>query len=826
MQGGIRRKNLVFIYGTAALVAVLIAIHLYLPLSGMTSATKSITSSLIELIIELLATAALLIAAVTSSRFSQRISLAWGFTALSLFCFALRSFEAVLEPLMEVTSNGMVVTMLQMGFYPMLLAGILLMPRTRLTLMMWFKKPLDILMLVLVASLVYWKYVAAPITNNRLPFLGIGKYLASPALDLIILCILVLVIDRAADRQNKASVLLLGGGVAALMVVDSIYGYQSILGTYQAGGLLDMGWIFAYLMLGTAGVLQALLMTLDEDENRFAQWISSIAGQVIGLGPYVPYLWLVGAYALLVGNVLSPLGVASTYLAAGIIGLSILRQLLAFVESSRAAASRQETLAQSRKELADLASKNREMYAQLVEQKRASEQLSMDALHDWLTGLPNRALLTDRLGQMVEYSRQRPDNVFSVLSLDIDQYKMVNDSLGSTIADELIVTVAQRLVECLRPSDTIAHLSHDEFVILLENAIGEDFVYVMVNRLHDVMQPVFALGDHEICITISIGAVMSLQDYNLPDEILGDAEAAKNRAKVEGGGAFKIFDPLLRRQAFSRLELESDLRRALVNHEFQLYYQPIFTLYSNKVTGFEALIRWFHPKRGIINPMDFIPLAEECGLIVPIGDWVIEEACRQISLWHQKFPGRQNVSVNVNISGKQLVHPGFIEHLEEVLIRSNLKGASLKLEITESSLIDNFDKANEIFKQLGEMDVKLEIDDFGTGYSSLGYLQSFPFNTIKIDKSFIDRLNEGGKGVEIVRATILMANQLGLETIAEGVETMEQLQELRNMTCHYVQGYLMSPPLDAISAEGYLVKAAKTGRLVPTGTLDTGPLRK
>ena len=341
----------------------------------------------------------------------------------------------------------------------------------------------------------------------------------------------------------------------------------------------------------------------------------------------------------------------------------------------------------------------------------------------------------------------------------------------------------------------------------------------MVSRLRESLEPPFRIEEQEIYVTPSIGAVMSLKDYNNPDEILGDAESAKNRAKSQGSGHFEIFNPILRIQASSRLELESDLRHALLNQEFQLYYQPIFTLYSNKVTGFEALIRWFHPKRGLINPVDFIPMAEESGLIIPIGNWVIDEACTQISKWHSKFPGRQNVTINVNISGKQLIQVGFIEYLQEILLKTNLKGDSLKLEITESSLIDNFDRANEVFERLGEMGVKLEIDDFGTGYSSLGYLQSFPFNTIKIDKSFIDKIGEGGKGTEIIRATILMANELGLDTIAEGVETMEQLQELRNMNCHYVQGYLMSPPLDAISAESYLVKAVKTGRLAPLETV-------
>jgi diguanylate cyclase (GGDEF)-like protein len=820
MREGIRTQNYSFLYWIAGLGFAFLAVYLYLLLIADNSMVTSAFLQIIELVIDLIVMVVLLTTAILSSRRSQRISFVWGFIALSMFCFALRSFASGFELLLGATTNGLLVSILQMGFYPLFALGILWMPRKHLTFVEGIKKNLDNIMLMLVAGLAYLEYMAALMKASPLIAFDLGRYLIPSVLDLFLLCVILLVIDRVIDRQSKASIMLLFVAVLILLITDSIIAYLSLQRIYITGSVWELGRVLAYLTISLAGMLQALLITSEPGtEIRFYCWSERMADRMIMLGPYVPYFWLVGAYVLLAGNVLSPLEMTFTYLVASIIGLTVLRMLVAFIESNRAAYRQQEVLEKNRQELFELSQKNRELFAQINEYKQAAKQMTLDALHDWQTGLPNRALVTDRLGQVVEYSRQRPDYVFSVLALDIDQYKMISDSFGTAVADELVVAVAQRLTACVRSSDTVARIDHDEFIILLENTIGEDFVYVMVSRLREALEPPFTIEGQQIYVTPSIGAVMSLQDYNMPDEIMGDAEAAKNRAKSLGSGRFEIFNPTLRIQATSRLELESDLRHALLNHEFQLYYQPIFTLYSNKVMGFEALIRWFHPKRGMINPADFIPMAEESGLIIPIGNWVIEEACTQISKWHEKFPGRQNVSINVNISGKQLIQVGFIEYLQEVLLKTNLKGISLKLEITESSLIDNFDQANVLFQQLGEMDVKLEIDDFGTGYSSLGYLQNFPFNTIKIDKSFIDKIGKGGKGTEIIRATILMANELGLETIAEGVETMEQLQELRNMSCHYVQGYLMSPPLDAISAESYLVKAVKTGRLAPLEVL-------
>ena len=686
MRESIRRQNLFFFYVIAAFGGVFFAIYLYLSLVAENTVSTGAYLQIVELVIGLMVMIALSTAAILSSKHSQRISFVWGFMALSMFCFVLRSFATGFGLLLAATTNNLLLFILQISFYPLFLAGILLIPRQRLTLIQWVKKHLDIFMLVLVAGLVYCKYLAVPVLSSNLPGIELGRYLSASGLDLILLCVLTLVVDRVVDRQNKASILLLSAGAVMLMLTDGIIAYLSILQIYVVGSVWELGRVLAYLMMGLAGILQAASVTSDaENQTRFSRWVARLADILLMLGPYVPYIWLVCAYTLLVGNMLSPLGMTSLYLVAGIIGLAILRLLVAFIESTRSATRQQADLEKSRQEWMALSQKNRDLFAELKDYKRVADQMAVDALHDWQTGLPNRTLLTDRLGQVVEYSRQRPDYVFSVLALDIDQYKMISDSFGTTIAEELVSAVAGRLDACVRPSDTVAHIGHDEFVILLENTIGEDFVYVMVSRLREALDPPFTIEGQQIYVTPSIGAVMSLQDYNMPDEILGDAEAAKNRAKSQGSGRFEIFNPILRIQAISRLELESDLRAALLNHEFQLYYQPIFTLYSNKVTGFEALIRWFHPSRGMINPTDFIPMAEESGLIIPIGNWVIEEACTQIAGWHEKFPGRQNVSVNVNISGKQLIQVGFIEYLQEILLKTNLKGSSLKLEITESS---------------------------------------------------------------------------------------------------------------------------------------------
>jgi len=315
-----------------------------------------------------------------------------------------------------------------------------------------------------------------------------------------------------------------------------------------------------------------------------------------------------------------------------------------------------------------------------------------------------------------------------------------------------------------------------------------------------------------VYITASIGVVSNLVGYKFAEDILRDADIAMYQAKASGKDRYEIFDVHMRTRAFSRLELENEIRMGLERDEFQLYYQPILSLESNHLAGFEALIRWLHPKRGLLLPAEFLSIAEESGLILPMGDWVLHEACGQLRRWQEKYPNLHNLSVNVNISSKQFLHPNFIEHIVRTLNDSGLKAEALKLEITEGVLISNYSTANEVFTKLQNLGVELQIDDFGTGYSALGYLQHFPINAIKIDRSFVNEMVKSRKSTELVRAIISIAREMGMETIAEGIETEKQLSELKGLLCSYGQGFLLSKPQDSVSTEKILASLGHGGQ--------------
>jgi EAL domain-containing protein (putative c-di-GMP-specific phosphodiesterase class I) len=323
----------------------------------------------------------------------------------------------------------------------------------------------------------------------------------------------------------------------------------------------------------------------------------------------------------------------------------------------------------------------------------------------------------------------------------------------------------------------------------------------------------FKLEGHELYITASIGIVSNLVGYEYAEDILRDADIAMYQAKTSGKDRYEIFDVHMRTQAFSRLEMENEMRAGLEKREFQLYYQPIISLETNRLACFEALIRWLHPKRGLLLPLEFLPIAEESGLILPIGNWVLQEACSQLKSWQNKFPNLQNVGVNVNISSKQFSHSIFIEQVLQALRTSNLNASALKLEITEGVLISNYAPANEVFTKLQGLGVELQIDDFGTGYSALGYLQHFPINAIKIDRTFVNEMAKSRKSTGLVRAIISMAREMGMETIAEGIETEKQLSELKGLLCGYGQGFLLSRPLDTASIEKVLTNMGDSAHI-------------
>jgi diguanylate cyclase (GGDEF)-like protein/PAS domain S-box-containing protein len=427
--------------------------------------------------------------------------------------------------------------------------------------------------------------------------------------------------------------------------------------------------------------------------------------------------------------------------------------------------------------------------------KSLENQLTHQALHDPLTKLANRVLFRNR----VEHALARVDRnhePVAVLFLDLDNFKTVNDTLGHDAGDALLISVAERLTACLRASDTIARLGGDEFAILAESIHSLEEVTLIAERLNDILRTPFTLEGKEMLVRTSIGIAISAGKHENIEDLLRNADVAMYKAKSLGKDGYVMFETKMREDLLEQVEFEADLRRAIERREFVLHYQPIINLQTEEMIGMEALVRWNHPERGLISPDKFIPVAEETGLIVPLGQWILEEACRQARSWQIEFNNRQNLSITVNLSNKQIQEESLVRVVASALSDSGLSANHLILEITENTMLQETESVISKLNELKDLGVKLAIDDFGTGYSSLSYLQRFPIDVLKIDKSFIDKLNQGREGAAVARAIITMSETLHLKTIAEGIETINQNSVLQSLGCEFGQGYHFSKPLN------------------------------
>ncbi|MEO7794391.1 MAG: EAL domain-containing protein, partial [Thermoanaerobaculia bacterium] len=421
-------------------------------------------------------------------------------------------------------------------------------------------------------------------------------------------------------------------------------------------------------------------------------------------------------------------------------------------------------------------------------------------VHDPLTGLPNRALFLDRLERARARAKRGGRNLFAVLFLDLDRFKVVNDSLGHPVGDQLLVAVAGRIESCIRPADTVARLGGDEFALLLEEIDEFDEATEIASRIHAAFTQPFAVADHELFVTVSIGISLGSSESHDLAELLRDADTAMYRAKIAGRGRSQVFTGEMRTEVLAQLQLENDLRRAIERQEFEVFYQPILTLRTAEITGFEALVRWHHPERGLVEPARFISAAEETGVIVPLGMWVLEEACRRLRIWREADPGWSELTMSVNLSPKLFAQLHLVRDIVALLESTGLPPRLLKLELTEGILVHNPQAANAMLKELRSLGIGVCIDDFGTGYSSLSYLTNLNVDVLKIDRSFIHNLTSsanGADGSEVVRNIVRLAAGLGLAVVAEGVETIDQRDQLAAMNCEFVQGFHFSRPADA-----------------------------
>jgi len=456
----------------------------------------------------------------------------------------------------------------------------------------------------------------------------------------------------------------------------------------------------------------------------------------------------------------------------------------------------------------------REGYAalqgEIEERKNAEARLLHDAFHDALTGLPNRALLLDRLQHVLETVRRHPEQKFAVLFLDLDRFKVINDTLGHIVGDHLLASVGQRIEGCLRPGDTVARLGGDEFGVLLDEIESADDAVLVADRILSSLARSAMVDGHEIFVTTSVGIALRREEHERPEQLLRDADIAMYQAKQKGKNCAVVFDAAMHGDVVERLELEADLRRAVERlDEFQLYFQPIFALRNRQLVGIEALLRWRHPRRGLLNAAQFVPLADESGTIVPIGEWAIREACAQARAWKEQGGPLAELTMSVNVSGRQFRRPELVDTLQRIVRQESIDPRRMAVEITESVIMDDVAASTEKLAQLRDLGIQIHVDDFGTGYSSLSHLHRFPITAVKIDRSFVTGLPTHPESEEVIKAIVSIADSLGFDVIAGGVEGEVHAQMLTSLRCRLGQGFFLSRPMTPAALEEWAATRAR-----------------
>ncbi|MFN8444501.1 MAG: bifunctional diguanylate cyclase/phosphodiesterase [Caldilineaceae bacterium] len=713
-------------------------------------------------------------------------------------------------------------------FYSCFGLGVYLIPQTKPTKLLGLRQLLDSTTVFTGSALIIWSLWIAPLLQNR-----IVNTQALSTICLLAICNLTLIASwvdllfHPRSEQPREPLWLLGFGCLLLIFVNFSVNTQFQLEYLANQNLLDYLWMVVCVIGGLVGVLQATAVKAEVEEPVQQKWVSRSSLFVRTALPSM-LLLLTYTFVVLLHREDSHRDFLPLAWGVGIlIALVSLRQLLTIFENVGLSEAlrlelgkrqqAQTVLQQSNDILEQCVAERTKEVSILNEQLFQNEhQLRYDAFHDKLTSLPNRAFFASFVQYALHVAETTPNYHFAVLFLDFDSFKVINDSLGHYLGDKLLVALAQRLVRCVTSNDLVARLGGDEFVVMLTGDVDIHTAQAMADQLQAQFHLPFDIDGHKLFTSASIGIVMGDLNYTSADDILRDADIAMYKAKGQGKAISVIFDASMRESAIERLRLETELRDAMLSKQLYLHFQPIFDLESQQVTGFEALVRWLHPKRGNISPLEFIPLAEETGLIIPIGEWVLEEACEQMRNWQLMFPQVQPLTVSVNISPYQFRQSNLVSVVERTLRRVGLSPSCLKLEITESAFMHDTNSALTSFARLKALGVQLQLDDFGTGYSSLSYLHRMPISTIKIDRSFVSCIDHEGQNVEIARTITTLAHNLSMNVIAEGVETEAQMEYIRALGCEQIQGYLISKPLDKGAAERFIVQnMADKGYVLP-----------
>lgn len=670
------------------------------------------------------------------------------------------------------------------GYLPLTI-GMLLLVRRRMR-QADVGSVIDATIVTVSAAVLGWVYLMEPYARNPdLTLIEQAVSITYPLMDVFLVAIVAHIL--LSPGQRPLAYVFLGGSFSLILVCDVAYAIMLLNETYFSGSIVDYGWLVAYVGLGAAALhpsMRLLSEPTPAPTNKLTGERLLMLAAVSLLGPTVVAVELTRGKPVNVPVIVG--GSAVLFL------LSLARMHNLFLLLKATMAQLESTLAHLRTALRNY--------------QQVEELLSHQAFHDALTHLPNRVMFKDRL-QRALASALRHDRSVAVLFLDVDGFKHVNDRFGHETGDALLIELAQRLQACVRPEDTAARLGGDEFTILLEDLTDIAGAVRVAERIIADLQTPFVIADQTFVVTGSIGIAWSSTGQEQADELLRQADVAMYRAKAQGKACYALYDPAMNARTLERMDVEAALRHALKAQEFEVYYQPKVDLATGQMVSLETLIRWHHPRQGMIAPGVFIPIAEETRLILPLGRWVLEQACRQGRIWNDLRQDGLPLTISVNLSACQFQHPGFVDEVHQILLATGLPAHLLALEITESMIMEKVDEVIMTLHELKRLGVQIWIDDFGTGYSSLSYLKSFPVDTLKIDKSFVEGLGRAAEDTAIVRAVITLAHTLGMSVIAEGIETFEQATQLRILGCEVGQGYYFARPLPIAEAETWVREA-------------------
>lgn len=769
-------------------VACIVALFLALELDFFSSNGKVAVDDLSETIAPFVA-ASLCALAARRSRGSPRI--AWSLISAALASWAVGQAiwtvqEVWLQRDVPVPSPS---DPFFLAMIPLMFAGILLLSSARRTLG-HVRTALDSLVILLaIAAPVYSTIILPTWQSGDSGMTGTIVSVAYPAGDVMLLFAAFVALCRQGKGRARTIVSTFAAGVLLATGSDLGFAFMQLHGGYADISAIYLGWPAGMMLIGLAAAMHASWQTnlASEDVKSGSPVWRELLPTFTGLA--LAGWLLVNAHE----SALHP-GMALVVIAVGAVAVALLRQAVVLADTQGLT----HELVKARQEL------ERRIEERTAQLFASEDELRYQAFHDPLTGLPNRSSLMDRLERALARAGRHRTGV-AVLFFDLDNLKAVNDGRGHQVGDQLLKEVASRLSEAVPSTDTVARFGGDEFVVLLEGSVEQGWAAEAAEALRVLVSEDVKLEGKEIRPTVSVGVAIAGEGKRSAEELLRQADVAMHAAKAGGRDRVEVYEAAMHDAVVERLELMADLQVALVHDEFRLRFQPTVDVRSNRLSGFEALIRWHHPRRGVISPIDFIPLAEESGLIVPIGTWVLREAVRSLLDWQRRFPEPGPIKINVNVSARQLFDPSFIEVVQDVLRESQLPPAQLVLEITESAVMKDVAVAAAALRKLRDLGVLLAVDDFGTGYSSLSYLREFPFSILKIDKSFVSpKAGPTEETIQLVRAVIQMSHSLHLQTVAEGIETPEQLERLRFEQCDFGQGYLFAKPLTPEEVERLL----------------------